>query len=1042
MKLSTTNPFIGLRPYQAEHENDFFGREQEVENLLSVLQKNKIAVLTGDLGSGKTSLIQAGLIPKLLRGFTGQTSNEWSIAFFRPGISPLKNLSHALTENNVLKVDLKSNTSDYSYYNSVFDKFQDHGLIEIFNNSEINGKRNLLIVIDQLEDLFKYQKFFNSSTSDEDNLLMDIIYKTVSTSNISVYFLICIQTPYLTRITAYTKLQELVSKTQYAIQSIRYEDIENILKDTFYIQNISFSDDVIEYFRITLNEDMSYLPNFQYLLKKVYNDYVIKNTEIDLVDMTTINALGGIENVLAKDLSSLYDNQKEVIRYKRPFFYRSTANFENFNDNAQYESIGNISRYIDIPIKELTDLIQSAKSNFGEIYDVFKPVITGVPISEKKPFGKEYILNLKYFKNLNWEQRISWLKEEEDAFLKLKEYNNDAIKYKNGLGDYLSGLELENAKTFRDKLKEFPNWADKYSYDYNSVLNFINESEAHDEKIKNDKIQKALNQDKKDKRNRNIITGVAVLAVILAFTAFFQMKVAKVDRKEALDSREQALAAKEKSDSLSREAHLQRYRAKNAEKVAINSAIEAVKAQDIAERAKLKLELKNDSIIKQNEIILKAKETIENQRSELEITNKESEEKSEKMTALKEIIEIKSQFKDLNIRLVSAYEEDDLPMVTDIIEESLNKQEKFDSLQNLESLKDNYIGNEDVIGLNQEILSVLEKKSRYSETSMLLDENDFSIRSFDTKDDIVAYVGDDGFLRINNFKNNSRSDAIKISDKNPISDRLRNVLFIDTNTVLVNTFSNKLFKVNIDNALITEIDLKFRRKENSEIIGLYGGDGFSQTYVVLSNKILSYSTEELKTEFSEFKNITCAYLSSKNELFIINDNKAYVLLEDSRVFQLLFSNNVIYNYGVTAIETSNGHLFLGCENGKVFHFSYNLEDIKNLNKLIFYSEYSNHKSRVTKLLYDYDFSNNTNILYTASLDNKIYRYDYNLKPIDNVKNEFIELKGHEKWIWDMDVLTNIDGKKLLITADEDGNLLSWYTNPKDLIAKIKKLKRD
>ena len=133
---------------------------------------------------------------------------------------------------------------------------------------------------------------------------------------------------------------------------------------------------------------------------------------------------------------------------------------------------------------------------------------------------------------------------------------------------------------------------------------------------------------------------------------------------------------------------------------------------------------------------------------------------------------------------------------------------------------------------------------------------------------------------------------------------------------------------------------------------------------------------------------------------------------------------------------------MGCENGKVFHFSYNLEDIKNLNKLIFYSEYSNHKSRVTKLLYDYDFSNNTNILYTASLDNKIYRYDYNLKPIDNVKNEFIELKGHEKWIWDMDVLTNIDGKKLLITADEDGNLLSWYTNPKDLIAKIKKLKRD
>lgn len=1042
MKLSTTNPFIGLRPYQAEHENDFFGREQEVENLLSVLQKNKIAVLTGDLGSGKTSLIQAGLIPKLLRGFTGQTSNEWSIAFLRPGISPLKNLSHALTKNNVLKVDSKSNTSDYSYYNSVFDKFQDHGLIEIFNNSEINGKRNLLIVIDQLEDLFKYQKFFNSSTSDEDNLLMDIIYKTVSTSNISVYFLICIQTPYLTRITSYTKLQELVSKTQYAIQSIRYEDIENILKDTFYIQNISFSNDVIEYFRITLNEDMSYLPNFQYLLKKIYDECVNKNIEIDLVDMSLINAFGGIENVLAKDLSSLYGNQKEVIRYKRPFFYRSIANFESFNENAQYESIGNISHYIDIPIKELTDLIQSAKSNFGEIYDVFKPVITGVPISEKKPFGKEYILNLKYFKNLNWEQRISWLKEEEDAFLKLKEYNNDAVKYKNGLGDYLNGLELENAKTFRDKLKEFPNWADKYSYDYNSVLNFINESEAHDEKIKNDKIQKALNQDKKDKRNRNIITGVAVLALIGAFISVIQTIVAYDQRKVALDSEERAINSKNEAINAERFARKEQDKSDSLSDVAQRERDQALEAQARAERIQRMLELNNARIIEQNDSILKAKETIENQKSQLVKTNKESEEKSEKMAALKEIIEIKSQFKDLNIRLVSAYEEDDLPMVTDIIEESLNKQEKFDSLQNLESLKDNYIGNEDVIGLNQEILSVLEKKSKYSETSMLLDKNDFSIRSFDTKDDIMAFAGDDGFLRVNNFRNNSRSDAIKISDKNPIGDRLRNVLFINNNTVLVNTFSNKLFKVNIDNATITEIDLKLRKKENSEIIGLYGSNDFALNYVVLSNKILSYSTDGLKTEFSEFKNITCAFLSSKNELFIINDNKVYVLLEDNRVFQLLFSNNALYNYGITAIESSNGNLFLGCENGKVFHFSYNLEDIKNLNKLVFYSEYSNHKSRVTKLLYDYDFSNNTNILYTASLDNKIYRYDYNLKPIDNVKNEFIELKGHEKWIWDMDILTDIDGNKLLITADEDGNLLSWYTNPKDLIAKIKKLKRD
>ena len=70
---------------------------------------------------------------------------------------------------------------------------KDLGLIEIFGNSEIHEKKNLLLVIDQLEDLFKYTDFFDSKKSLEDNVLFDLIYSTSRYKETAIYFIIVIQ---------------------------------------------------------------------------------------------------------------------------------------------------------------------------------------------------------------------------------------------------------------------------------------------------------------------------------------------------------------------------------------------------------------------------------------------------------------------------------------------------------------------------------------------------------------------------------------------------------------------------------------------------------------------------------------------------------------------------------------------------------------------------------------------------------------------------------------------------------------------------------
>ena len=208
---------VGLRPYKKEEADIFYGREKEVEGLLQILQKDKLVMLIGAPGTGKSSLINAGLIPRLEKGFLAQAGKQWAVCKFRPGISPIENLAYSLTSEGSLTLDGKANTEDFSDYLQTLKDLASLGLIEIFNKSQINNKKNLLIVIDQLEDLFTFSRFFDFDQSEQDDLLFDLVARSVKIKDTAIYFALVIQSDYVSHLSRYAKLQEMISKSQYAI---------------------------------------------------------------------------------------------------------------------------------------------------------------------------------------------------------------------------------------------------------------------------------------------------------------------------------------------------------------------------------------------------------------------------------------------------------------------------------------------------------------------------------------------------------------------------------------------------------------------------------------------------------------------------------------------------------------------------------------------------------------------------------------------------------------------------------------------------------
>ena len=95
-------PYPGLRPFEREETDIFFGRETHTDQLIDRLSKNSFLAVVGPSGCGKSSLVRTGLLPGLESGFLAAASGIWRIAELRPGNQPMTRLAEALYHNLML----------------------------------------------------------------------------------------------------------------------------------------------------------------------------------------------------------------------------------------------------------------------------------------------------------------------------------------------------------------------------------------------------------------------------------------------------------------------------------------------------------------------------------------------------------------------------------------------------------------------------------------------------------------------------------------------------------------------------------------------------------------------------------------------------------------------------------------------------------------------------------------------------------------------------------------------------------------------------
>ncbi|MDX1984489.1 MAG: TIR domain-containing protein, partial [Bryobacteraceae bacterium] len=144
-------PYRGLLHFREEDEPFFFGRQRDADALAEVVRGQNLTAVVGASGAGKSSLVRAGLIPRLRR----DRETGWEVVTMVPGGRPLRSLAMAMIP--LLEPD-KSETDRLAEGAKLAGHLSDHtfGLRDVAERvlHLQQGTAKLLLVVDQWEELY------------------------------------------------------------------------------------------------------------------------------------------------------------------------------------------------------------------------------------------------------------------------------------------------------------------------------------------------------------------------------------------------------------------------------------------------------------------------------------------------------------------------------------------------------------------------------------------------------------------------------------------------------------------------------------------------------------------------------------------------------------------------------------------------------------------------------------------------------------------------------------------------------------------------
>jgi len=548
----SSNPFPGLRPFKLEETHLFFGRDGQSEQLLKRLQDSRFLALVGVSGSGKSSLIRAGLLPKLDGGLMAAVDSDWRVAVFRPGNNPIGNMARALVTDAGLGGDSGLDDVEAAIAETTLRR-GNLGLLELLREAKkkvredgqpfLGPNENVLIVVDQFEEIFRIIEQYedlvrvkqlsaenskDAATAIADDLkghpreeasafvklLLESTEKNEETYAENVYIIVTMRSDYLGDTAQFLGMPERINEGQYLIPRMDRKERRKAIVGPIAVEKGSITESLLNQLLNDAGEDPGKLPILQHALMRMWDlaDAVPQNGGLNLDHYEKIERL---EGALSQHADEAFNDLSEKHQKLAPKIFKCLTE----------KSLANRETRRPMKIAEICEVVGADEDDVKTVVDCFRKNgrwFLMPPVDEKDKLTSDTLVDISHESLISgWNKLRQWVNEEAESARTYKRLADTAILKELGKEDFYRGPALQLALEWRKDNNPNEAWARRYHPEYDKAIAFLNDSlkdTQKKEKAERDRVAKELRRT----RTYNIILGL--LTIVSAAIGVFAYK--------------------------------------------------------------------------------------------------------------------------------------------------------------------------------------------------------------------------------------------------------------------------------------------------------------------------------------------------------------------------------------------------------------------------------------------------------------------------------------------------------------------------------------
>lgn len=710
----TKGPFPGLRPFKTSEFQLFYGRMGQGEELTKRLKKNHFLAVIGSSGTGKSSLVRAGLIPQLFGGYLHGAGSKWDIAICRPGKDPVENLAVALAAS-------KARSKDNEKIKAAFDEIEPmlndslYGLLDakqMFEegNTTGNDSSNLLVIIDQFEELFRFDRK-DLGKENIENQFVNLLLKASHDPSRAVYVIITMRSEFLGDCVKYRGLPEAINEGQYLVPQLTRNELKEVIEAPIKLAGKAISPNLVELLineieESKLKENLDQLPILQHALMRTYNNAAQEGADV-MIEMRHYEAVGEMNKALANHAEDKFrllgdadSNEKQFSKKQQiaKIIFQSLT--ELSSDKKSGRRPTELRKIYDVAVS-----LEARDKEVDEVVNHFRDANTSFimpPINIA--LNPDIILDISHESLMrNWSRLNNWLSEEMKYKALYRQLNERREQHEQDNEEWLRGTLLRDLLDWRMTYANNATWASRYQqlpgnvHDeqwhralYKSNISFLNESEIVHEKnrqqeAKDLKANIAREQKSQEARNRiKVLTLGLVMCGLFATWAFrekynsgIQEEKAIKNEKQAVENEKKATYQKHISDSIAIVANLNADAARAERIIAQEQRALAEGKAGIIEKQKKEVEAERNKALAQTKIA--EQQTALAKRQSIQLAALEMAARQQKDSAVEKNEQFEKQFVKNALKKESFYFSKSLDQATkDEIIDSLFETPSFD----------------------------------------------------------------------------------------------------------------------------------------------------------------------------------------------------------------------------------------------------------------------------------------------------------------------------------------------------------------------------